>query len=63
MENDGSQEPKSQPNEKQRRRGEADRRLREKLKNRIRLMIVLQVRKEYVGKNSRQLAPASDLSY
>lgn len=57
-ENDGSQEPESQRNEKQkrrRRRGETDRRLRKKLKNRIRLTFELQVRKEYEGKTQDSL--------
>lgn len=53
MEDDGSQEPTSQHDEKQeRRKGETERRLRKKLKNRIRLMFLLEVRKEkvYEGK-------------
>lgn len=54
MENDGSQEPTSQHDEKQRRRREeTERRLREKLKNRIRLMLLLEVGKE--GKLNRLL--------
>ncbi len=63
MENDGSQEPTSQRDEKQkRRRGRTEKRLRKKLKNRIRLMFLLSVRKEKsTRENSRQPAPASDL--
>lgn len=42
MENDGSQEPTSQRDEKQKsRRGGTERRLRKKLKNRIRLTFLL----------------------
>ncbi len=53
---------KQASDEKQRRRGaETDRRLRKKLKNRMRLMFLLAVRKEMcMRENSRQLALASN---